>query len=95
MAAKKYDWDPPDWLKNPKTKQIIFHDQRIEVYEGQVATNLIKLWRENDRTLLDIEHLASESGVENISELNDEQIIGYILKNGLHRIIELAKSIKI
>lgn len=94
MATKKFDWDPPNWLKNPKPKRVIFHDQRVEVYEGQVNVSSIQLWRENDRTSLDIEHLASESGVTDVKKLSDDEIISYVLKNGLHHIIELAKSIK-
>src|SRR3990167_4707928 len=94
MATNKYDWNPPDWLKNPKAKHVIFHDQEVEVYEGQLDVSSIRLWRENDRTSLDIEHLASESGVKDVKKLSDDEIINYVLKNALHHIIELAKSIK-
>lgn len=94
MAIKKHNWDPPDWLRNPEAEHVIFHDERVEVYKGQVDVNSIHLWRDNDRTTLDIEHLLKESGQRDIGKLTDEQIIGTIIKNGVHKISDLAKSIK-
>lgn len=94
MNTKKHNWDPPEWLKNPKAKHVIFHDKEVEVYEGQVDVKSIRLWRENDRTSLDIEHLASESGAKDVNKLSDDEIISYVIKNSLHHIVELAKSIK-
>jgi len=88
------DWDPPDWLKKAKAEHAIFHDKVVEVYEGYVDVNSLKLWKDNDRTLLDLEHLAKESGLQDIGKLSDEDIIKSIIKNGLHKIKELAKSIK-
>jgi len=93
-SNKRHSWPPPDWLKSPKATSVIFHDQQVEVYEGKIDVNSIRLWRENDRTSLDIEHLAKESGVKDVKTLTDEEIISYILKNSLHKVIELAKSIK-
>lgn len=91
---KRHSWPPPDWLKSPEAKYVIFHDQQVEVYEGQVDINSILLWRKNDRTLLDIEHLAAESGLKDVRQLSDEEIIKAIVKKGLHKITDLAKSIK-
>lgn len=90
----KHDWSPPDWLKNPEAKHVLFHDERVEVYEGQVDVDSIRLWRENDRTLLDIEHLLKESGQRDVGQLSDDEIINSIVKKGLHKITDLAKSIK-
>ncbi|MBU1862690.1 MAG: ParB/Srx family N-terminal domain-containing protein [Candidatus Omnitrophica bacterium] len=91
---KRHSWSPPDWLKDPEATTVIFHDQTVEVYEGKVDTDSIRLWRENDRTLLDIVHLVAESGQKDVRQLSDEDIISSIVKKGLHKITNLAKSIK-
>lgn len=93
-SNKRHSWLPPDWLRSPEATFVIFHDRPVEVYKGQVDVSSIRLWRENDRTSLDIEHLAKESGAKDVKALSDEEIISYILKNGLHRIKGLAGSIK-
>jgi len=83
----------PEWLKKPKKGKASFHDIDVEVYEGFVNVDVIELWRDNRRTTLDIEHLMSESK-KDIKELTDNEIIDYILKQGLHKITDLAGSIK-
>lgn len=90
----EYSWDPPPWLIDPEPNMAIFHNKNVEIYTGRIHIDSIKVWRENDRTSLDLEHLAKESGVKDVSKLNDDEIISYILKNGLHKITGLAKSIK-
>ncbi|MFH2068811.1 MAG: ParB/Srx family N-terminal domain-containing protein [Candidatus Omnitrophota bacterium] len=92
--AIRHDWPPPDWLKNPEADSVRFHDKKVEAYKGQVDINSICLWRENDRTSLDIEHLVAESGLKDTKGLSDKEIISSIIKKGLHKITDLAKSIK-
>jgi len=91
---EKHAWSPPDWLKNPEATFAIFHNREVDVYKGQVDVNSIRLWRENDRTLLDIEHLLAEIGHRDGQSLSDAEIITRIVKNGSHKITDLAKSIK-
>lgn len=93
-SKKNHSWPQPNWLKQPKATSVIFHDKTFEVYEGEVDVDSICLWRENDRTLLDIEHLVVESGQSDVRQLTDEEIINSIVKKGLHKITNLAKSIK-
>lgn len=90
----KHSWPPPNWLQNPRAGSVIFHDQEVEIYSGKVNVNSIQLWRDNDRTTLDIEHLAKESGVRDTKKLTDDEIIDYITNSGSHKIVQLAKSIK-
>jgi hypothetical protein len=92
---KRHSWAPPEWLLNPESKSVIFHDKPIEVYEGQVEIGAIRLWRDNDRTSLDIAHLAAESGIKDVSKLSDDQIIKNIIEQGLHKITDLADSIRL
>ncbi len=91
----KHSWPSPKWLEDPRAGSVIFHDQEVEVYSGKVNVNSIQLWRNNERTTLDIEHLAKESGVRDVKALTDDEIIAYVIKNGSHKIVQLAKSIKI
>jgi len=91
---KEFSWKPPKWLKDPVEGTALFHDKEAEVYSGTVDVEEIKLWRINNRTTLDLEHLLQELGKSDIRDLSDEQIIDYILKQGLHKIQELAGSIK-
>jgi hypothetical protein len=90
---EKYKWNPPKWLKNPVQANVIFHDIHVEVYLGRVNIEEIRLWRGNDRTLLDIDHIKSELRKEE-NQLSDNEILSFILQQGLHKISDLAKSIK-
>lgn len=91
---KKFSWEPPKWLNDPEEGTALFHDTPVEVYNGTVDVEEIKLWRDNKRTTLDLEHILQELGKKDIKDLSDEQIIDYILQQGLHKIQELAGSIK-
>ncbi len=90
----KHKWKPPQWLIEPVPAMARFHDADIEVYEGNVRISQIRLWRENYRTLLDIGHLFEISKIKDSKELTDVQIIDYIISQGLHKIEDLAVSIK-
>jgi hypothetical protein len=90
----KHDWDPPGWLREPIPAVAQFHDQEVEVYEGQCEVANIRLWRENFRTLLDLEQLKELLGKPRVSALSDDEIISYIIKQGLHKIPDLAESIE-
>jgi hypothetical protein len=91
---KEYKWDPPEWLDSPRPETIVVHDTQIDVYSGFVLIEGIKLYRENNRTTLDLQHLLEKLGLTQIVDLTDEQIIDYILKQSLHKIQELAGSIE-
>jgi hypothetical protein len=91
---KTYKWSPPKWLINPVEKEVLFHDKEVETYSGFVEVKEIKLWRDNNRTTLDLEHLLQELGKKKIRNLSDDEIVDYILEQGLHKIQELAGSIK-
>lgn len=91
---KKLTWDPPDWLDSPTPGTMLVHDEEVEIYEGYVLIEGIKLYRDNNRTSLDLNHLLEQLGVADIKNLTDKDIIDYILKQGLHKIQELAGSIK-
>jgi hypothetical protein len=92
----RHNWPPPKWLKDPIADVAMFHDQEVEVYYGTMEVDEIRIWRENNRTLLDIEHLAQKMRIPKtkIQSLGDQEIIDYIIKQGLHHIPDLAKSIK-
>lgn len=94
MAIKdNHKWKAPTWLKNPVASTAYFHDVEVEVYEGITEVRNINLWRENYRTLLDLQQL-QEIRKRKLGELKDEDIIEYIFRQGLHKISDLAKSIK-
>lgn len=88
----KHSWDPPEWLKDPVASISYFHDAKVEVYEGTAKVNDIRLWRHNYRTLLDIRQLKEIGGKE--GRLTDKKVIEYIFSEGLHKISDLAKSVK-
>ena len=91
---KKLAWNPPDWLDSPTPGTMLVHDEEVGIYEGYVLIEGIKLYRDNNRTSLDLTHLLEQLGVGDIKNLTDKDIIDYILKQGLHKIQELAGSIK-
>jgi len=94
MSKKlKPDWPKPDWLEDAIPDMIYFHNEGIPVYSGTVNIEEIKLWRDNDRTLLDMAHIMGDKKVHDLSELKDDDIIDYLLKIGTHKISDLAKSI--
>lgn len=90
----KHKWPPPSWLRNPIPAVARFHDTDLEVYQGQCDVSDIRLWRKNFRTLLDLEHLHELKKGRSVASLKDEDIIDYILKQGLHKIPDLASSIR-
>jgi len=95
MAKKnKHDWKPPKWLKEPVPSTAWFHDKEVEIYEGTTEINGISLWRENYRTLLDLDHI-QQILKRDLDEIKDDEIIDHILRQNLHRIPDLAKSIKL
>lgn len=95
MANKKHhEWEPPAWLKEPIASTAIFHDEEVDVYEGKCELENIRLWHGNYRTLLDLEHLKQLTLNIKTKTLNDDEIIDYVLKQGLHSIPDLADSIK-
>ena len=91
---KKHKWSPPKWLDSPVPDTISVHDEEVEVYKGLVLIEGIKLFRENNRTTLDLQHLLEELGKTNTEDLSDKDIIDYIFKQGLHKISDLAGSIR-
>lgn len=94
MAEKnKHDWKPPDWLNDPVAAMAYFHDEEVEVYEGTTMVRDIRLWRDNYRTMLDLDQLQELLG-KPANKLTDEEIIEHIFREGLHKIPDLAKSIK-
>jgi hypothetical protein len=92
-TIKKHKWNPPQWMRKPIPTSVMFHDVEVEAYLGNVSVEEIRLWRGNDRTLLDIAHIKSELR-KSADSLSDAEIINYILRQGLHKIPDLAKSIK-
>lgn len=90
----RHDWDPPRWLDDPVPAMAYFHDEEVEVYSGTTEIEGIRLWRENYRTMLDLDQLQEILGKESISELTDDEIIEHIFREGQHKISDLAKSIK-
>ena len=95
MAKKsKHEWEPPSWLNEHVPSTAWFHDKEVEVYEGTTEVNGISLWRGNYRTLLDLKQLQEIRG-KTLKRLTDDDIIEYIFCQGLHKISNLAKSIKI
>ena len=95
MAKRnKHSWDPPPWLKNPIPSTSWFHDIEVEVYEGTTEVNDIRLWRENYRTVLDLDHI-QQILEKDLSKITDDEIIDHIIHKNLHRIPALAKSIKL
>lgn len=91
---KNHKWIPPEWLDSPVPDTISVHDEEVEVYKGLVLIEGIKLYRENKRTTLDLQHLLEELGETNTEDLSDNNIIDYIFKQGLHKIDDLAGSIR-
>lgn len=89
----RHQWSPPAWLRNPIATTARFHDEDVEVYEGQCEIKNIRLWQGNYRTLLDLQHLKQLSQ-QTKKKLIDDDIINYILNQGLHKISALAESIK-
>lgn len=95
MAKKsKHKWASPDWLNESVPSTAWFHDKEVEVYEGTTEIKGISLWRGNYRTLLDLKQLQEVQG-KTLKRLTDDDIIEYIFHQGLHKISNLAKSIKI
>jgi len=94
MAKKvKHNWKPPKWLKEPVPSTSWFHDIEVEVYEGTTEVKDISLWRENYRTMLDLEHI-QQILKKDLRKITDDEIIEHILSHDLHKIPGLAKSIK-
>jgi len=94
MAKKtKHDWKPPHWLKDPKPDIACFHDEEVDVYIGTTEILGIQLWRENYRTMLDLDQLLEIRG-KTMDQLSDDEIIDHMFREGLHKIPDLAKSIK-
>ena len=94
MAKKnKHDWKPPAWLNNPIASVVWFHDEGVDVYEGTTLVRDIRLWRENYRTMLDLDQLQELRGKDR-KKPTDDEIIDHILRQGLHKIPDLAKSIR-
>jgi hypothetical protein len=95
MSIKKlHDWGPPPWLKTPVASTARFHDEEVEVYEGTCDVENIRLWHGNYRTLLDFQHLAELTGKTKTGKITEKEFIEYIIGQGLHKIPELAESIK-
>lgn len=89
----KYKWKPPSWLKDPIATTTCFHDEEVEVYNGTTEISGIQLWRENYRTMLDLDQL--EKLRDKIAgKPTDDEIIDHIFREGLHKIPDLAKSVK-
>ncbi len=93
-TSTKHSWNPPSWLKEPTPKEVIYHDVKLEAYLGKVSIKDIHLWRNNNRTLLDIAHIEKELKIKYPGLLTDDQIINFIIRQGLHNLPDLAKSIK-
>lgn len=89
----KHDWKSPKWLDDPIATKAYFHDVEVEVYEGTTEVSSIRLWKENYRTMLDLDQLQQMTG-KALSNLTDDEIAEHILQQGLHKIPDLAKSIK-
>ncbi|MBW8039502.1 MAG: hypothetical protein FVQ85_05835 [Planctomycetes bacterium] len=95
MAKKSnHKWKPPKWLKDSVPSTAWFHDKEVDVYEGTTKVKGIRLWRENYRTILDLDQLQEILGKGSTSELTDDEIIEHVLREGQHKIPDLAKSIK-
>lgn len=90
----EHRWKPPTWLDDPIPGTARFHDEEVEVYEGTTEVKRISLWRDNYRTLLDLEHLRILQGKKTMREINDDEVIEYIFKQDLHKIPPLAGSIR-
>lgn len=90
----KHDWKPPSWLKEPVPSTAWFHDIETEVYEGTTEVKDIRLWRENYRTMLDLDHI-QKILKKDLRKITDDEIIEYIIHQDLHKISDLAKSIKL
>lgn len=88
------DWKPPSWLNEPIASTAWFHDIEVEVYEGTTEVKDISLWRDNYRTMLDLEHI-QQILKKDLSKITDDEIIEHILRQDLHKIPDLAKSIKL
>ena len=94
MAKKRaHEWNPPRWLSDPIPATVWFHDEEVAVYAGRTMVNDIRLWRENYRTMLDLDQLQEMRGAHAATP-TDNEIIDHILQQGLHRIPDLAKSIR-
>lgn len=93
VKKDKHEWKPPSWLKEHVASTAWFHDKEVEVYEGITEINGIRLWRENYRTMLDLDHIRRILK-KDLDEITDDEIIEHILSHHLHKIPELAKSIK-
>lgn len=94
MAKKvTHNWKPPSWLNEPVASTAWFHDEEVEIYEGTTEVKNIQLWRDNFRTILDLDQLQEEKN-KPLAEITDDEIIEYIFHQGLHKIPDLAKSIK-
>lgn len=94
MAKKnKHGWKPPPWLNEPVPSTAWFHDIEVEVYEGTTEVKDITFWRENYRTMLDLEHI-QQLLKKDLRNITDDEIIEHILRQKLHKIPDLAKSIK-
>ncbi|MCK5565641.1 MAG: ParB N-terminal domain-containing protein [Planctomycetes bacterium] len=91
---KKHSWDPPEWLKNPIPSKSWFHDVEVEIYEGTTEIKDINLWRENYRTMLDLDHI-QQLLKKDLSKITDDEIIEHVLRQNLHKVSNLAKSIKL
>lgn len=95
MAKKgRHDWKAPSWLKESIASTAWFHDKKVEVYEGTTEINGISLWRENYRTMLDLDHI-QQILKKDLRKITDDEIIEHILLHDLHKIPDLAKSIKL
>ncbi len=55
--------DKPDWLIGDVTiQQEIFHNQEMEVFQGEVALDSVNGWIGNPRTELQAEQFKDNSG---------------------------------
>jgi hypothetical protein len=90
----RHNWKPPSWLIEPIASLEWFHDIEVEVYEGTTKVKDISLWRKNYRTMLDLDHI-QQILKKDISKITDDEIIEHIIHQDLHKIPDLAKSIKL
>lgn len=82
----------PISINNITPKKKLFHDQWIDVYELELHIDEICFLPENARTLFTFERLEKELG-RNIGEISPEEITHFVVKEPVHKMGALIKSI--
>jgi len=80
-------------LTNANEVVNIYHDKRVTIKRGTIELSKLKYWRENARTLLNLEVIQMETG-KSIDDLSDDDLLGFMIKDPDLKLRALADSIE-